>query len=217
MLISGMMMFVKTKDRERKMAARVERKIPLTMRTPLSALKSGSKMSGIIISVTSFGAYVDIGSECDGLLHISQISNTYFVENLRKHLMPGDEVEVTIKSLNPEKKKLHLTMLPPVEDDDDDEDRIVLDEIEIDDELWGEIVRVTDYGSYVELGAEVKGFLHFMDHPLFGSEPGAHPSTYMEVGDRVRVWVSDVDRERSRVKLTANRPSHLPGPRRELL
>ena len=213
-------MFVKTKDRERKMAARVDRKIPLTMRTPLSALKSGSKMSGIVISITKFGAYVDIGTECDGLLHISQISNTYFVENLGKHMSPGDEVEVTIKSLNPEKKKLHLTMLPPAEeedDDDDDEDRIILDEIEVDDELWGEIVRVTDYGSYVELGAQVKGFLHFMDHPFFGAEPGAHPSSYMEVGDRVRVWVSDVDRERSRIKLTANRPLHLPGPRRELL
>lgn len=215
-------MFVKAKDRERKLASRVERKIPLTMRTPLSALKSGTKLSGIVISITRFGAYVDIGTECDGLLHISQISNTYFVDNLNKYLSPGEEVEVTIKSLNPEKKKLHLTMLPPDEvrddndDDDDDEELIVLDEIEVDDELWGEIVRVTDFGSYVELGAEVKGFLHFMDHPLFGAEPGAHPSTYMDVGQRVRVWVSDVDRERNRIKLTANRPSHLPGPRREL-
>ncbi|KAI2510416.1 hypothetical protein MHU86_3989 [Fragilaria crotonensis] len=212
-----MMMFVKTKDRERKMAARVERKIPLTMRTPLSALKSGAKMSGIIISITKFGAYVDIGTECDGLLHISQISNTYFVENLRKHLTPGDEVEVTIKSLNPEKKKLHLTMLPPeeAEDDDDGEERIILDEIEIDDELWGEIVRVTDFGSYVELGAEVKGFLHFMDHPLFGSEPELiRPRTWR--WETEFEFGPDVDRERSRVKLTANRPSHLPGPRREL-
>jgi len=213
-----LMFFVKNADRERKKAARVERKIPLTMRTPLMALKAGTKMSGIVISLTPFGAYVDIGTECDGLLHISQLSNTYFVEQLRHHLSPGQEIEVTIKSLNPEKKKLHLTMLEPEEEDDDDEDddRIVLDEIETDDELWGEVVRVTDYGSYVELGAEVRGFLHFMDHPFFGTEPGAHPSTYMEVGQRVRVWVSDVDRERTRVKLTANRPSHLPGPRREL-
>jgi ribosomal protein S1 len=55
-----------------------------------------------------------------------------------------------------------------------------------------------------------------MDHPVFGEEKGAHPREYMSVGDRVRVWVLDVDREQKRVKLTANRPEGLPGPRREI-
>jgi ribosomal protein S1 len=215
--ITGMMMFMKQADRDRKQAARVERKIPLDMRTPLTALKPGTSLSGIVISLTNFGAYIDIGTECDGLLHISQISNSYFVEHPKYVMEPGDQIDVTIKSLNPELKKLHLTMLDPEdEEEDDDDERIVLEDVEVDDELWGEIVRVTDYGSYVELGAEVKGFLHFMDHPFFGNEPGAHPSTYMEVGQRVRAWVSDVDRERNRIKLTAMRPGHLPGPRREL-
>jgi small subunit ribosomal protein S1 len=211
-------MFMKEKERERKKAARVERRIPLTMRTPLAALKPGTKLTGIVISLTNFGAYVDVGTECDGLLHISQISDTYFVEHPKYVLAPGEEVEVIIKSLSPQLKKLHLTMLKPneQEDDDDNEEPILLDDLEVDDELWGEIVRVTDYGAYVNVGAQVRGFLHFMDHPFFGKEPGAHPSSYMEVGQRVRVWVSTVDHERNRIKLTANRPPHLPGPRREL-
>ena len=87
----------------------------------------------------------------------------------------------------------------------------------MDDELWGELRRVTAYGAYVELGAEVDGWLHFMDHPEFGSAQGAPPSDYMTVGDRVRVWVSDGDNERGRRKLTAKRPPDLPGPRREML
>lgn len=214
------MFFMKEAERNRKLAARVERKIPLDMRTPLVALKPGTKLSGTVISLTHFGAYVDIGTECDGLLHVSQISNTYFVEHPKEVLHPGEEVQVMIKSLNPTNKKLHLTMLETIEDDDndddDDEDRILLEDLELDDELWGELVRVTDYGAYVELGAEVRGFLHFMDHPWFGNEPGAHPNTFMSVGDRVRVWVSDINLERERIKLTANRPTTLPGPRREL-
>ncbi|KAK1736669.1 hypothetical protein QTG54_012691 [Skeletonema marinoi] len=121
----------------------------------------------------------------------------------------GDDVEVRIVRMDPGAKKLQLTMLPEEvlhEEnvlnkhmiDEDEDDRIQLDEIEVDDELWGEIRRVTDYGAYIEL---VKG---------------AHPKEFMRVGDRVRVWVLDVDSTQQRIKLTANRPSGLPGPRREV-
>lgn len=214
-----MMMFLKEAERKRKLEARIERKIPLNMRLPLSALKVGSTWTGTVISLTNFGAYVDIGTECDGLLHIGQISSTFFVEHPREVFSPGQEVQVTIRSFCAELKKMHLTMLPLDAENKselEEEEHIPLKDIEIDDELWGELVRVTDYGAYVNIGADVKGFLHFMDHPMFGIEPGAHPSTYMEVGQRVRLWASDVNHERSRVKLTANRPSSLPGPRREL-
>lgn len=65
-------------------------------------------------------------------------------------------------------------------------------------------------------GAVCRGFLHFMDHPVFGEVRGSHPREYMRVGDRVRVWVMDVERTQRRIKLTANRPAGLPGPRREV-
>lgn len=178
-------------------------------------------MEGTVISLTKFGAYVDIGTERDGLLHVSQITRDFFVEHPRQVLTPGDTVNVTIRSVSPDKKKLHLTMLPrddweqEVHEEEEDE-RIPLNEIDVDDELWGEIKRVTDYGCYVELGAQVDGFLHFMDHPEFGANRGAPPSDFMRNGDRIRVWVSDVDMEKKRIKLTANRPTHLPGPRRDI-
>ena len=196
-------------------------------RTKLAELNPGETVPGRVISLTSFGAYVDIGSEVDGLLHVSQISRDEFVDHPRKFLAPGDDVEVRIVRMDPGAKKLQLTMLPEEvlhEEnvlnkhmiDEDEDDRIQLDEIEVDDELWGEIRRVTDYGAYIELGAVVRGFMHFMDHPLFGEVKGAHPKEFMRVGDRVRVWVLDVDSTQQRIKLTANRPSGLPGPRREV-
>mmetsp|Transcript_31319 Transcript_31319/g.63096 ORF Transcript_31319/g.63096 Transcript_31319/m.63096 type:complete len:369 (+) Transcript_31319:44-1150(+) len=196
-------------------------------RTKLADLNPGETVPGRVISLTSFGAYVDIGSEVDGLLHVSQISRDEFVDHPRKFLAPGDDVEVRIVRMDPGAKKLQLTMLPEEvlhEEnvlnkhmiDEDEDDRIQLDEIEVDDELWGEIRRVTDYGAYIELGAVVRGFMHFMDHPLFGEVKGAHPKEFMRVGDRVRVWVLDVDSTQQRIKLTANRPSGLPGPRREV-
>ena len=196
-------------------------------RIKLADLNPGETVPGKIISLTNFGAYVDIGTEVDGLLHVSQISRDEFIEHPRKVLSAGDDVEVRIVRMDPVAKKLQLTMLPEEvlhEEnvlnkhmiDEDEDDRIQLDEIEVDDELWGEIRRVTDYGSYIELGAVVRGFMHFMDHPLFGEVKGAPPKEFMNVGDRVRVWVLDVDATQKRIKLTANRPAGLPGPRREV-
>lgn len=226
--LTGQLLFMKEKQRERKRASRVKRPVSFDDRTPLAALIPGMELTGICISLTNFGAYIDIGTEVDGLLHISQMSCENFVEHPRQVVAPGDEIAVTVRSINPERKKLHLTMLPPdiVQQQLENEaseaivkDRIPLTDIQVDDELWGELKRVTDFGAYVEVGAAVDGFLHFMDHPDFGNglrESRPHPTDFMRRGDRVRVWVSDVDLEQNRIKLTAHRPNHLPGPRREL-
>lgn len=216
-------------ERQSKREKYVKRSIPIgsESRTPLSDIDPGETLPGRVISLTRFGAYVDIGTEVDGLLHVSQITRDEFVDHPRRFLTPGDDVEVRVVRLDPDLKKLQLTMLPEevleeenvmkkFEQSEEDDDRIQFDEIEVDDELWGEIRRVTDYGAYVELGAVVRGFLHFMDHPMFGEVKGAHPKEFMRVGDRVRVWVLDVDGTQQRIKLTANRPAGLPGPRREV-
>ncbi|GKY93361.1 hypothetical protein MPSEU_000303700 [Mayamaea pseudoterrestris] len=213
-----MMMYMREKQREKSRDSRVKRPLPFVNRTALASLEPLQELSGVVISLTPFGAYVDVGTECDGLLHVSQLSRETFVQHPKQFLTPGDKVTVRVRSLNVERKKLHLTMLPKelvqAEQADTVEDRIPLEEILVDDELWGQLKRVTDFGAYVEVGAVVDGFLHFMDHPSWDN--GGRPSDFMARGDRVRVWVSDVDLEQGRIKLTALRPSHLPGPRREI-
>ena len=260
---------MKDRQREKKLSMKIERPIPLAssssvatdiQRIPLSVYIPGMKCYGTCISLTNFGAYIDIGTECDGLLHVTQMhttSSATFIHHPKQMVQPGDEILVTVRSINPIRKKLHLTLLPwdvvqeqlDIEletkalkraksdndnDDDDDDaaqsishtDRIPLRDIQVDDELWGEIKRVTDFGAYVEVGAIVDGFLHYMDHPSFTyaynnqnqqhQQARIHPTTIMQQGDRVRVWVSDIDTIRHRIKLTAHRPNHLPGPRREM-
>jgi len=213
------LMFMKEQQRQKKKETNVYRPISFKDRKPLADVVIGEEVNGTVISLTNFGAYVDIGTECDGLLHISQISQQVFVEHPRQVLTPGDTVTVRVRSTNPDQRKLHLTMLPleALEEEQEElatmEERIPLEEIRVDDELWGSIKRVTDFGAYVEVGAVVDGWLHFMDHPLW--DGSAHPSDFMQRHERVRVWVSDMDRSQNRLKLTANRPAHLPGPRRE--
>lgn len=218
-----LMMFVKEQQKQKKKAAKIQR--PLSVgakeRMPLEDVEVGSEREGTVISLTNFGAYVDVGSSVDGLLHVSQLSTDAFVEHPRQILTPGQEVVVRVRSTNPERNKMHLTMLPldVLEEEKKEaetaDERIGLEDIQMEDELWGQLKRVTDFGAYVEVGAAVDGWLHFMDHPSWDGT--MHPSEFMNRGDRVRVWVSDVDRTQKRLKLTANRPAELPGPRREFL
>ena len=220
-----LMMQYKKAQVKAKQDSRVER--PLSTDSPdrisLKDLVVNELYNGTVISLTDFGAYVDIGSECDGLLHVSQISREEFVEHPRQVLQPGMEIDVRLVRANPELKKMQLSMLPleilseEYEDEDEKGQRIQLNDLAVDDELWGEIKRVTAFGAYVELGAVVSGWLHFMDHPLFGNVPGAKPKEFMEVGQRIRCWVSNIDHDLNRIKLTASRPDHLPGPRREVV
>jgi len=219
-----MMMKFKELQREKKNDSRVKRPLGFDERAPLSAFFPGMEVTGTVISLTNYGAYVDVGTECDGLLHISQMTRQFFVEHPRQVVSPGDEVTVKIRSASVELKKMQLTMLDASEavednsmgnnDSEDDEERTSLTEFELEDELWGELKRVTDFGAYVEVGAEVDAFLHFMDHPLW--EDGKTPSEFMERAQRVRVWVADLDMEKKRIRVTACRPQDLPGPRLEI-
>jgi len=240
-----LMMQYKKSQIIKKRESRIQRPLVAnsTDRILLSDLQPNTILTnGTVISLKSYGVYVDVGSQVDGLLHVSQISraeNMTFVAHPREVFSPGDVVEnLYVHRVSSELRKLQLSLLPPEqrgilprrkvdsrndehgdgENDEDDVDRIPLNDIGLDDELWGIIERVTNYGAYVELGAVVKGFLHFMDHPYFGTDKykGAHPSEYMKLGQRVRVWVSQVDMEKERIKLTALRPESLPILRRGL-
>ena len=187
-------------------------------RVPLSSLESGNQLNGTVISLTSYGVYVDVGSECDGLLHISQLSDSTFVEHPRQLFTPGQSINVTVYRVSPELKKLQLSLLSQEHNQILLDDSISLDELTLDEELWGEITRVTDYGAFVDLGAAVQGFLHFMDHPEFPyREEEVHPSKLMRVGQRVRLWVSKLDLEKGRIQLTGIRPKTLPLLKREYL
>ena len=74
-------------------------------RMSLSDIEIGTTLPGKVISLTNFGAYVDIGSEADGLLHVSQITREEFVTHPRQYLSPGDEVDVRVVRRDADMKK----------------------------------------------------------------------------------------------------------------
>jgi ribosomal protein S1 len=78
-------------------------------RTTLGELKEGMIVSGVVTNITKFGVFVDINAEYDGLIHISQLADQY-VETPEQVVSVKDMVNVRILKINPEKKRISLSM-----------------------------------------------------------------------------------------------------------
>jgi len=203
----------KLQQRTSKKADKVKRLTLFSSRIPLSEIPLETLIPGRVITLVSFGAYIDIGTEFDGLLHIKDIDSSKFISHPREVLERGQDVMVRVKYIDVERRKLALTGEKSNQSpsnsyagvDQEVDSRVELEDIEESDELWGTILKITNFGAFVDVGCKVEGFLHFMDHPDFPVMDGEHPSEFMSRGQRVKVYAREVDYERKRIKLTGNR------------
>lgn len=146
----------------------VERLHSPESRVPFSELRVGQKLRGRIISIKEFGMFVDIGSKKDGLLHIKDVSKDYFIQDLQSRFIPGQDVDVYIKFVEVEEKKLGLQMYPWVESDLGNDGslenayttRTSLSNLVPRTEINGTVVRISNYGVFVDIGSDVDAFLH---------------------------------------------------------
>lgn len=148
---------------------------------------------GKVITVRPFGAYIDIGSERDVFVHVKDFSKEEFVHDAREYLEQGqDDVKVYLSNVNIEENSISGSLIP-LEPMDAQEERLPLSEVNVDDELWGEIVKVTNYGAFVDVGVEVNGFLHILDWPEEYRPAGTFTKDIFQIGKRVRVWAMDIE------------------------
>jgi predicted RNA-binding protein with RPS1 domain len=218
-------------------AARVPRFLEVRdpARVKLSSFHVDQKLTGKVISLVPYGVFVDVNSTVDGLVHIKDIDPSGFVSIIGDAFKPGDVVEVYVKYFveevdDPEEEggfergKLALSMVPMSQRMDRMFDKnsqmLGLENFDPSDEVWGTVVKVTNFGAYIDVGAKTHAFLHFMDHPDWvvhfqKKEFDPKPSDWIERGSKVRVWVKDVqpageDKKEGRIKVTGVRPTDLP-------
>jgi small subunit ribosomal protein S1 len=161
-----------------------------TERIPLSDLEPKMKFEGEVKAVELYGAFVDIGAERDGLVHISQISEET-VNRVADVLQEGDEVTVWVRQVDPEQGRIALTMVEPPER--------TIKELEPEQVLMGTVTKLVPYGAFVDIGVEREGLIHIseMSDGFVGK-----PSDVMEVGDEVEVRVVKVNQKRRRIELS---------------
>lgn len=153
----------------------------------------GDVVKGEVKRFTNFGAFVEVNG-IDGLLHLSQISWNH-VKNVNEVLKEGQFVDVKIIGLDKEAKKLSLSMkelMPKPWDNVKEkypEESIVL----------GKVVRLNDFGAFVELEPGVDGLVHISKISHNRIE---HPSEALKVGQEIKAKILSVDEENKRISLS---------------
>src|SRR5881398_119201 len=167
--------------------------------------KPGARMLGRVRNLTDFGAFIELEPGVDGLLHISDMSWTRNVGHPSEILKKGQEIETQILNLDRDNKRISLGLkqIQP------DPWTTVAQHYPMGSRVTGKIVRLTDFGAFVELEAGVDGLLHIsqMSH-----RPIATPSEVVNVGDELTLLVIRVDPHERRIGLSLKELAHAVAP-----
>jgi ribosomal protein S1 len=157
---------------------------------PIQKLETAQKVKGVVRKIELFGALVDIGSEVPGLLHISQLKRGQ--ENrVGDEMKAGDEVEVWIQKVDQAAKRIELTLRKPVS--------LRWNNLKTGTTLQGEVVRIENFGAFVDIGAERSGLVHVSE---MGDEYVRDPNDLVKVGDQVSVTIIEIDRKKKQIRLS---------------
>jgi|HigsolmetaAR201D_1030396.scaffolds.fasta_scaffold04639_8 Ribosomal protein S1 len=156
-------------------------------------LSEGLVVRGTVRSVTDFGAFVDLGG-IDGLLHVTDMSWTR-VSSPGDIVKVGDSLEVKILKINRDTRKISLGLkqLQP------DPWTLALERFKVGDRVHGKVVRLQDFGAFVELAPGVDGLIHVSE--LSWSKKVRKPSDVVKVGDLVDVVVLGINAAEKRISL----------------
>ncbi len=179
-----------------------ERKLSLSIKqtkpSPWELIKErysvGQRISGKVKSLTDFGAFIGLPEGVDGLIHISDLSWTKHVKHPSEVLKKGQKIDAVILGLDPENEKmaLGLKQLEP-----DPWIEIIPSRFKLGDEVKGKVLRVTDFGIFVELEGGVEGLIYSSEivQPAKDAEP-------LKEGDPIPARIIKIDLEERKIGLS---------------
>jgi small subunit ribosomal protein S1 len=155
----------------------------------------GTKVRGRVVSLTNYGAFVELEAGVEGLVHVSEMSWTRRVRHPSKIVNVGDEVEVIVLDVNRGAKRISLGM-KQVEPDP----WATIDErYMIGSRVTGKVRNLTDFGAFVELEPGVDGLLHISD--MSWTRNVGHPSEVLKKGQEIESQILNIDKENKRISL----------------
>ena len=162
----------------------VEKKYPLN-----------SKVKGVVTNITDYGAFIELDSGIEGLVHVSEMSWT------RKNIHPGkilstsQEVEVMVLEINPEKRRISLGLKQCMENPWDSFSK----NFKVGDTVEGTVKNITEFGLFIGLDENLDGMAHLSD--LDWNRSGDEAIADYKKGDTVKAIILDVDPEKERISL----------------
>ena len=155
----------------------------------------GSVVKGKIVSMTNYGAFIEIESGVEGLIHISEISWTKHIKNPSEQYNMGDEIEAQVLTIDTEDRKISLGVKQLLPDPwDTIEEKYMIGTVQ-----KGKVMNLTQFGAFVGFEEGVDGLIHVSD--LSWTTVIRHPKEVLEKDQEVEVRILEVSRENRRISL----------------
>ena len=159
------------------------------------SLKVGEKVKGKVVTVTDYGAFVEIQPGVEGLIHVSEMSWSSHLRSPHDFLKTGDEIEAVITALEKDEHKLSLGIKQLAQDPW----LSIIEKYKVGSKHKGVVKNLTSYGLFVELEEGVDGLIHVSD--LSWTKKIKHPSEFIKKDESIDVVVLEVDSENRRLSL----------------
>jgi small subunit ribosomal protein S1 len=166
----------------------------------------GQRVKGKVVSITDYGAFVELEKGVEGLVHISEMSWTKHVRHPSKVVSIGDVIEAQVLKVDKENEKISLGLKQTEPDP-----WLTLDEkYPVGLVLNGKVRNLTNFGAFVELEEGIDGLVHISD--MSWTRRVNHPSEVVKKGDKVEVKILAVDKENRRISLGLKQVEEDPWP-----
>jgi small subunit ribosomal protein S1 len=159
----------------------------------LESLQKGERRKGTVSSIVNFGAFVDLGG-VDGLVHVSELSWKH-VDHPSEVVQVGQEVEVEVLDVDLDRERVSLSLKATQEDPWKEFER----KYQAGEVIEGVVTKLVPFGAFVRVAAGIEGLVHISE---LSNEHVDTPESVLNVGDKVRVKVIEVDVSRRRISLS---------------
>jgi small subunit ribosomal protein S1 len=155
----------------------------------------GAKVHGRVLSVTDYGAFVELEQGIEGLVHLSEMTWSKRLKHPSKLVKPGDEVDTVVLSVNPADRRISLGMKQLLENPWES----LTDKYPIGAIVEGRVRNLTDFGAFVEIEDGIDGLVHVSN--LSWTKRVKHPSEIVKKGEKVKAVVLGVEPQNRRLSL----------------
>jgi small subunit ribosomal protein S1 len=155
----------------------------------------GAHVSGRVISVTDYGAFVELEQGIEGLVHVSEMTWSKRMKHPSKLVNVGDQVECVVLNVNPGERRISLGMRQLAENPWD----ALHDKYPVGMTVEGRVRNLTDFGAFIEIEDGIDGLVHVSN--LSWTKRVKHPSEVLKKGDRVKAIVLAIEPDKRRLSL----------------